>query len=211
MTPPSSPPDHGLRFFLLGATEEANAEAARILEETYPGLQIVGRRHGYFSRDEEEEICDEINLTLPDVIWVGLSVPLEYEFAVRNKTRLSAGWLVTCGGCYNFITGAYARAPALDAGHWPGMAFPPDQGAQAAVLALCRDQSACDIFTFDAHKFCFSRRNRTFASMTISDTAQAPVSAGLAHARRVAGHRLALWRLGRRARSRCRARISWLR
>jgi N-acetylglucosaminyldiphosphoundecaprenol N-acetyl-beta-D-mannosaminyltransferase len=102
---------HGLRFFLLGATEEANAQAARILAQSYPGLHIVGRRHGYFSRDEEEEICDAINLTLPDVIWVGLSVPREYEFAVRNKTRLSAGWLVTCGGCYNFITGAYARAP----------------------------------------------------------------------------------------------------
>lgn len=102
---------HGLRFFLLGATEEANAQAARILEQTYPGLKIVGRRHGYFSRDEEEDICDEINLTRPDVVWVGLSVPLEYEFAVRNKARLQAGWLVTCGGCYNFITGAYQRAP----------------------------------------------------------------------------------------------------
>jgi len=102
---------HGLRFFLLGATEEANAEAAARLKEAYPGLQIVGRRHGYFSRDEEEDLCGEINLTKPDVIWVGLSVPLEYEFAVRNKSRLQAGWLVTCGGCYNFITGAYARAP----------------------------------------------------------------------------------------------------
>jgi N-acetylglucosaminyldiphosphoundecaprenol N-acetyl-beta-D-mannosaminyltransferase len=102
---------HGLRFFLLGATEEANAEAARILAETYPGLRIVGRRHGYFGRDEEEEICDEINLTLPDVIWVGLSAAREYDFAVRNKSRLGAGWLVTCGGCYNFITGEYVRAP----------------------------------------------------------------------------------------------------
>jgi N-acetylglucosaminyldiphosphoundecaprenol N-acetyl-beta-D-mannosaminyltransferase len=103
--------EHGLRFFVLGATEEANAEAVRVLRETYPGLQIVGRRHGYFGRDEEDEICDEINLTQPDVVWVGLSVPLEYEFAVRNKTRLRAGWLVTCGGCYNFVTGAYKRAP----------------------------------------------------------------------------------------------------
>ena len=41
--------EHGLRFFLLGATEEANAKAAEILQATYPGLQIVGRRHGYFS------------------------------------------------------------------------------------------------------------------------------------------------------------------
>jgi|KBSMisStaDraftv2_1062788.scaffolds.fasta_scaffold113423_2 N-acetylglucosaminyldiphosphoundecaprenol N-acetyl-beta-D-mannosaminyltransferase len=102
---------HGLRFFLLGATEEANAEAARRLVRAYPGLKIVGRRHGYFSRDEENEICDEINLAQPDVIWVGLSAPLEYEFSVRNKSRLRAGWLVTCGGCYNYVTGAYKRAP----------------------------------------------------------------------------------------------------
>jgi exopolysaccharide biosynthesis WecB/TagA/CpsF family protein len=103
--------EHGLRFFLLGSTDETNAEAARRLRESYPGLQIVGRRHGYFSRGEEQDICDEINLTQPDVIWVGLSVPLEYEFSVRNKHRLRAGWMVTCGGCYNFITGAHKRAP----------------------------------------------------------------------------------------------------
>jgi len=102
---------HGLRFFLLGATDETNAEAARRLREIYPGLQIVGRRHGYFGPGEEKEICDDINLTQPDVIWVGLSAPLEYEFSVRNKDRLRAGWLVTCGGCYNFITGAHKRAP----------------------------------------------------------------------------------------------------
>jgi len=102
---------HGLRFFLLGATEEANAQSARILEETYPGLQIVGRLHGYFGEYEEDDIVDQINLTQPDVIWVGLSVPREYEFAVRNKYRLKAGWLVTCGGCFNFVTGAYKRAP----------------------------------------------------------------------------------------------------
>jgi exopolysaccharide biosynthesis WecB/TagA/CpsF family protein len=103
--------EHGLRFFLLGATEEANAETARILAETYPGLQIVGRLHGYFSEYEEDDIVDEINLTQPDVVWVGLSVPREYEFAIRNKARLKAGWLVTCGGCFNFVTGAYTRAP----------------------------------------------------------------------------------------------------
>jgi N-acetylglucosaminyldiphosphoundecaprenol N-acetyl-beta-D-mannosaminyltransferase len=103
--------EEGLRFYLLGATEEANAKAAEVLAARYPGLKIVGRRHGYFSAFEEDDICDEINLTKPDVIWVGLSVPLEYEFAVRNKPRLRAGWLVTCGGCFNFVTGDYKRAP----------------------------------------------------------------------------------------------------
>jgi exopolysaccharide biosynthesis WecB/TagA/CpsF family protein len=103
--------EHGLRFFLLGATEEANEKAARMLREIYPGLQIVGRRHGYFSILDEDDVCDEINLAQPDVIWAGLSVPLEYEFAVRNRSRLRAGWLITCGGCFHYVTGDYIRAP----------------------------------------------------------------------------------------------------
>jgi N-acetylglucosaminyldiphosphoundecaprenol N-acetyl-beta-D-mannosaminyltransferase len=103
--------EHGLRFFLLGATEEANEKAVQILRQTYPGLQIVGRRHGYFSILDEDEVCDEINLSQPDVIWAGLSIPLEFEFAVRNRSRLKAGWLVTCGGCFNYVSGNYIRAP----------------------------------------------------------------------------------------------------
>ena len=102
---------HGLRFFLLGATQETNAQVARALSAAYPGLQIVGQRDGYFSRDEEEKICDQSNAAQPDVIWVCLSAPLEYEFSVRNKTRLKAGWLVTCGGCYDFVAGLCNRAP----------------------------------------------------------------------------------------------------
>ncbi len=39
----------GLKFFLLGATEDVNARCAEILAARYPGLEIVGRRNGYFS------------------------------------------------------------------------------------------------------------------------------------------------------------------
>jgi N-acetylglucosaminyldiphosphoundecaprenol N-acetyl-beta-D-mannosaminyltransferase len=102
---------HGLRFYLLGASEEINARAAAILEKSYPGLIIAGRRDGYFRRADEEAICAAINAARPDVIWVGLGVPLEQRFAVRNKHRLNAGWLVTCGGCLNFVAGDYKRAP----------------------------------------------------------------------------------------------------
>lgn len=102
---------HGLKIFLLGATEAVNAQCAEVLRASYPGLQIVGRRNGYFSRDDEAVLCDEINRSGADVVFVGLGVMLEYEFCIRNKPRLRAGWLVTCGGCYNFVTGAYSRAP----------------------------------------------------------------------------------------------------
>jgi exopolysaccharide biosynthesis WecB/TagA/CpsF family protein len=103
--------EKGLSFFMLGATEEVNASCAAKMQVMYPGLRIVGRRNGYFSRDEEEAICDEINASGADVVWVGLGVPLEHSFCVRNKHRLKAGWIVTAGGCFNYVTGHYARAP----------------------------------------------------------------------------------------------------
>jgi N-acetylglucosaminyldiphosphoundecaprenol N-acetyl-beta-D-mannosaminyltransferase len=102
-----------LRFFLFGSTEDVNAECAARLRESYPGLKIVGRRHGYFSPEQEDAIVEEINAADADVVWVALGVPLEYEFCVRNKDRLKAGWIVTAGGCFNFVTGHYRRAP-----HW---------------------------------------------------------------------------------------------
>jgi exopolysaccharide biosynthesis WecB/TagA/CpsF family protein len=101
----------GLKFYLLGGTEEANARCAEVLEKTYPGLQIVGRRNGYFKPSDESAICDRISRSGADVVWVGLGVPNEYAFCVRNRHRLKAAWIVTCGGCFNFVTGDYARAP----------------------------------------------------------------------------------------------------
>ncbi|HEY4940805.1 MAG TPA: WecB/TagA/CpsF family glycosyltransferase [Rhizomicrobium sp.] len=103
--------EKGLKVFLLGATEDVNARCAEILRFAYPGLKIAGRRNGYFKREDEAAVCDAINASGADIVFVGLSVPLEYEFCVRNKQRLRAGWVVTCGGCYNFVTGDYARAP----------------------------------------------------------------------------------------------------
>ena len=103
---------NGLSLFLLGATEDVSRRCAEILRFTYPGLRIAGRRNGYFAREEEDAVCAEINRSGADIVFVGLGVPLEYEFCSRNKSRLRAGWVVTCGGCYNFVTGDYKRAPA---------------------------------------------------------------------------------------------------
>lgn len=103
--------EHNLSFYLLGGTEEVNAACAGVLARDYPGLRIVGRHHGYFGRDDEERVIDEINAARPDVLWVGLGKPLEQTFSARNADRLRAGWIVSCGGCFNYATGHYPRAP----------------------------------------------------------------------------------------------------
>jgi N-acetylglucosaminyldiphosphoundecaprenol N-acetyl-beta-D-mannosaminyltransferase len=101
----------GKAFFLLGATEEVVHACADKMRKLYPGLRIVGMRNGYFTEAEEADVCAEINASGAGIVWVGLGKPKEQAFCVRNKHRLNADWLVTCGGCFNYVTGAYSRAP----------------------------------------------------------------------------------------------------
>lgn len=101
----------GLRFYLLGGTERDNAACAEIMRRRYPDLVIAGRRHGYFKPEEETAICDAINAAHADVVWVGLGIPLQEAFCTRNRHRIRTGWLVAAGGCFNFVSGRYSRAP----------------------------------------------------------------------------------------------------
>lgn len=103
--------EEGLSFYLLGGEPGLAEEAAEIISKKHPNLKILGHHHGYFSQAEERELIAKINQLQPDIIWVGLGKPREQIFCVNNKQSLKAGWLVTCGGCFNFVTGDYKRAP----------------------------------------------------------------------------------------------------
>jgi N-acetylglucosaminyldiphosphoundecaprenol N-acetyl-beta-D-mannosaminyltransferase len=102
----------GLRFFLLGASEEVNERAAAEASRLYPRLRIVGRRNGYFAEVEESAICREILSSKADVLWLGVGKPKEQLFCVRNRMRLlGLGWIKTCGGLFDFLGGHNVRAP----------------------------------------------------------------------------------------------------
>lgn len=101
----------GYGFYFLGSEERVNSSCTRIIQEMYPDLTISGRRNGFFSIQEEEEIVQAINASGSDVLWVGLGKPKEQEFCVRWRDRLKVRWIITCGGCFNYVTGDYPRAP----------------------------------------------------------------------------------------------------
>lgn len=102
----------GLRFYILGADETQNTMSVKKISELYPGLKIAGYRHGYFHQSEEPEICAEIVRSGADVLWVGLGKPKEQLFCVRNLEALrGVGWIKTCGGLFDFLSGKNSRAP----------------------------------------------------------------------------------------------------
>ncbi|MGD0185177.1 MAG: WecB/TagA/CpsF family glycosyltransferase [Roseiarcus sp.] len=102
----------GVTFYMLGAGEEVNRRAVEVTLAAYPGLRIVGRRNGYFSRAEEGTIVEEIVALKPDVLWVSLGVPLEQQFCARNLGALKGVAIVkTAGGLFDFLSLAKPRAP----------------------------------------------------------------------------------------------------
>jgi N-acetylglucosaminyldiphosphoundecaprenol N-acetyl-beta-D-mannosaminyltransferase len=102
----------GVTFYMLGGSEEVNRKAVEISLAAHPALRIVGRRNGYFSRDEEAAVVEEIVRLRPDVLWLSLGVPLEQQFCMRNLNALrGVGIVKTSGGLFDFISLVKPRAP----------------------------------------------------------------------------------------------------
>ena len=102
----------GTTFYLLGATTAVIERAAQHLRALYPQLKIVGCRNGYFKPEEEADLIAAINEARPDILWLGLGVPAEQRFAIRNRDRLrGVGLVKTSGGLFDFLSGKNSRAP----------------------------------------------------------------------------------------------------
>jgi N-acetylglucosaminyldiphosphoundecaprenol N-acetyl-beta-D-mannosaminyltransferase len=101
------------RIFLLGGTKSVIEEAARRARALYPELDLAGYASGYLRRQgDEEAVIDLINTARPDLLWLGLGVPAEQEFALRHRSALrGVGLIKTSGGLFDFLSGKNARAP----------------------------------------------------------------------------------------------------
>lgn len=106
--------ENEVSFFLLGADEDANVATFDNVKRQYPNLNIVGRRNGYFSQDEEPDIIAHINELKPDILWVSMGVPREQYFISRNIDALTnVGVIKTSGGLFDFLSLRRSRAPNL--------------------------------------------------------------------------------------------------
>ena len=61
--------------------------------------------------EEAEAIAAELNAAEPDVIWVGLGVPLQEKWMAAMRERLDAPVLVGVGAAFDFHAGLKRQAP----------------------------------------------------------------------------------------------------
>ena len=109
--------EHGLSLFFLGARPGVGEEAARRLRERHPDLKIVGVRHGFFDPSpgspENEAVVREINASAPDVLVVGLGMPLQEWWLYQNHDRLDARVSMNLGAVFDYVSGGLRRGPRI--------------------------------------------------------------------------------------------------
>ncbi len=106
-----------LSLYFLGARPGVAQEAAMRLRERYPDLEISGVHHGYFDHSaggaESVAVVEEINASAPDILLVGLGMPLQERWLMENIDGLDVGVALTGGAVFDYASGRLRRGPPL--------------------------------------------------------------------------------------------------
>ncbi len=97
--------------YLLGARPEVLESAVERARELFPGLNVVGRQHGYFNAGDQDRIIAEICSRKPSLLLVALGVPRQEKWIYRYKEKLPPCVAVGVGGSLDVLAGRARRAP----------------------------------------------------------------------------------------------------
>lgn len=101
----------GVPVFFLGSSAAVLEQALLRLQESYPGLNIAGSHHGYFSDGEGEAIVAQILAKRPRLLFVALGAPRQEKWIYRHKDMLPPCVAVGVGGSLDVLAGKARRAP----------------------------------------------------------------------------------------------------
>ncbi len=100
--------------FLLGSEEPYLSQLKANLEESFPGLDIVGTYSPPFGLWDEEEnikIVSLVNKSKADIVWVGISTPKQDLWIAEHKNELNTKVAIGVGAAFDFHSGRVKRAP----------------------------------------------------------------------------------------------------
>lgn len=106
--------ERGLRHYLYGSTPETLEKLRRRLEESYPGILIVGVESPPFREvtdDEIRESARRIQDAGAQALWIGLGAPKQDVEADRFRVLHSAPVILCVGAAFDFVAGTIDRAP----------------------------------------------------------------------------------------------------
>ena len=106
--------EHGWSFYFLGTDEDTNKRAVEEIRNLYPNVSIVGRQHGFFSKEKESSIVSSINKLKPDILIVAMGAPRSDKWIYTYKSDLNQVKLVFgVGGSLDVIAGKVKPTPEI--------------------------------------------------------------------------------------------------
>ncbi len=104
---------NGYKVFLFGASPEVNERTTRTLCERYPGIKIVGSRHGYVKTEEMPAVIAHINASHADLLFIALGSPKQERWIRKYLPVLNVKLCQGVGGTFDVIAGRVKRAPPI--------------------------------------------------------------------------------------------------
>jgi N-acetylglucosaminyldiphosphoundecaprenol N-acetyl-beta-D-mannosaminyltransferase len=101
----------GGRLFLLGAAPGIAERVRDWIHARYPGVQVVGTRHGYYAPEEAGSVLEAIRSARPDVLLVAFGAPRQDCWLRHNLAATGATIGIGVGGLFDFYSGSIPRAP----------------------------------------------------------------------------------------------------
>jgi N-acetylglucosaminyldiphosphoundecaprenol N-acetyl-beta-D-mannosaminyltransferase len=97
--------------FLLGGTDDVLSDAAKALQERFPGIRVAGTHHGFFDPGDDLDVVRAINASRAEALFVGMGSPKQERWAAAHARSLAARLIVCVGGTLDVLAGARSRAP----------------------------------------------------------------------------------------------------
>ncbi|MFC1781156.1 WecB/TagA/CpsF family glycosyltransferase [Planctomycetota bacterium] len=106
--------DKKYKHFFYGGKEGIAEQLKQVFENKFPQVKIVGTYCPPFrqlTREEDSRICEIINSSEADIVWVGLGAPKQEYWMNDHKDKLNVSMMIGVGAAFDFLSGNKKEAP----------------------------------------------------------------------------------------------------
>ena len=98
-------------IYILAGIRGVAACAKNILQNRYPGLQIVGATDGFFAERSDTEVLQEITELRPNILFVGMGAPLQEKWIATHRDAIPVPVVWAVGALFDTVVGIEKLAP----------------------------------------------------------------------------------------------------
>lgn len=100
------------KIFFFGAKEEIVKAVVDTYSKQYSPTVIAGYRNGYFKKEEEQNIANQIANSVANILFVAISSPTKENFLFNYRETLKkVNFVMGVGGSFDVVSGKVKRAP----------------------------------------------------------------------------------------------------